>query len=189
MQPVGQLHQQHADVVGEGEQEFAQVLGGALILRLRLDLAELGDPVDQPRDIAAEQFLDLLGRRDRVLDRVVEDRGDDRLVVELQVGQDAGDLDRMAEIGVARRADLGAMGLHREDIGAVDQRLVGVGVIGPDLLDQLILPKHRGNVGERRVSSQARKEMRRCREHLQGRDATSTIHLPEMVSFRFRSNS
>ena len=131
------------------EQEFAQVLGGALILRLRLDLAKLGHAVDQPRDVGAEQLLDLLGGGDRVLDRVVEDRGDDRLVVELQVGEDAGDFDRVAEIGVARGADLGAMRLHREHIGAVDQRLVGVGIIGPDLLDQFILSQHGPNVGDR----------------------------------------
>ena len=129
------------------EQELAQVLGGALILRLRLDLRQLGDAVDQPGDVWPEQFLDLLGGGDRVLDRVVEDGGDDRLVVELQVGEDAGDLDRMAEIGVARGADLGAVRLHREDVGAVDQPLVGIGIVGPDLLDQLILSQHKGYVG------------------------------------------
>ena len=139
VQPVGELDQQDADVVRHGEQELAQILGGALVFALRLDLGELGDAVDQPGDVLAEQFLDLLGRRQRVLDRVVEDRGDDRLVVEMEVGEDAGDLDRMAVIGIARGAGLGAVRLHREDIGAVDQRLVGVGIVGPDLLDQFIL--------------------------------------------------
>ena len=142
VQPVGELDEQHANVVAQRQQELAQILGSALILRLRLDLAELGDPVDQPRDRRSEQFLDLLVRRDRVLDRVVEDCGDDRLVVELQVGEDARDFDRMAEIGVARGPHLRAMGLHREDIGAVEHVLVGVGVIGPNLLDEFILAKH-----------------------------------------------
>ena len=82
----------------------------------------------------AEQPLDLLGRRDGILDRVVEDRGGDRLVVEMEVGQDARDLDRVAEIGVADGALLGAVRLDREDIGAVEQRLVGIGIVarGPD---------------------------------------------------------
>ena len=126
--------------------------------RLRLDLGELGDPVDQPRDVLAEQLLDLVGRRERVLDRVVQDRGDDRLVVEMQVGEDAGHLDRMAEIGVARGAGLGAVRLHREDIGAVDQRLVGVGVVGPDFLDEFILSQHVPKMGECAAVVQARKE-------------------------------
>ena len=149
MQPVGQLDQQHADVVAQREQELAEIFRRALILRLGLDLGELGHPVDQPRDVGAEQFLDLFVGSDGILDRVVEDRGDDRLVVQLEVGEDSRDFDRMAEIGIARGADLGAMRLHREDIGSVEQRLVGVGVICPDLLDQLILPKHDPMWGER----------------------------------------
>ena len=68
-----------------------------------------------------------------------------------------GDLDRVAEIGVARGAHLGAMRLHREDIGAVDQPFVRVGIVGADLLDEFILPEHRPNVAFRRRSSQAQK--------------------------------
>ena len=148
VQPVGELDEQHADVVAQREQELAEILGGALILRLRLDLRQLGHPVDQPRDVLAEQPLDLFGRRERVLDRVVEDRGDDRLVVELQVGEDPGDFDRVAEIGIARGAHLRAVRLHREDVGAVDQPLVRIGIIGPDLLDKFILSQHASKMGE-----------------------------------------
>ena len=61
VQPVGELHQQHADVVAEREQELAEVFRSPLVLRLRLDLAELGDAVHQPRDVLAEKLLDLLG--------------------------------------------------------------------------------------------------------------------------------
>jgi hypothetical protein len=92
-------------------------------------------------------LADLFRSRERVLDRIVKDRGDDRLVVESQVGQDSGDLDRMAVIGVAGGAGLAAMCLHRKDIGAVDQRLVGVRVIALDLLDQFILPQHPTKMG------------------------------------------
>ena len=112
VQPVGELHQQHPDVVGKREQELAEVLGRALVFRLRFDLAELGDPIDQPRDVLAEELFDLLRSRQRVLDRIVKDRGRDRLVVEPQVGEDAGNLDRMAEIRIARGALLVAMRLH-----------------------------------------------------------------------------
>ena len=142
VQPVGELHQQHADVVAERQQELAEVLCGAFVFRLRLDLAELGDSVDQPGDVLAEQLLDFLRRRHRVLDRVVQDGGGDGQVVELQVGEDARDFDRMAEIGIARSTLLVAVRLHRENVGAVDQPLVRVGIVGADLLDQLILPQH-----------------------------------------------
>ncbi len=53
--------------------------------------------------------------------------GGDRLVVEVEIGEDARDFDRVAEIGVARRALLVPVRIDREDIGAVEQGLVGWG--------------------------------------------------------------
>ena len=98
------------------------------------------------------------GSRERVLDRIVEDRGGDGLVVELEVGEDPRDLDRVAEIGVARGPHLGAVRLHREDVGAVDQPLVRVGIVGTDLLDKLVLPQHPPKMGPAAAIVQARKE-------------------------------
>ena len=133
-------------------------------------LRQLGHAVDQARDVLAEMLLDLFRGGERVLDRVVEDRGGDRLVVELQVGEDPGDFDRMAEIGVARGAHLRAVRLHREDVGAVDQPLVRVGIVGADLLDQFILSQHVPKMGRRGAIVQARKEGRgRAREETRPR--------------------
>jgi hypothetical protein len=89
VQPIGKLHQEHTDVTGHGEQEFAEILRSALVLALCFDLGELRHPIHKAGNVLPELLLDLLGRRDRVLDRVVQDCGDDRLVVEVQVGQDA----------------------------------------------------------------------------------------------------
>ncbi len=135
VQPVAQLHQQHADVLAHGEQELAQVLGRALVLRHLLDLGELGDAVHQPRDVGAEVLLDVLDRGQRVLDGIVEQRGGDGFLIELEVGHQPRHLDRMAEIGVAAGARLGAVLLHGIDIGAVEHRLVGVGIVFLDPFD------------------------------------------------------
>ncbi len=149
VQPVGELDQQHADVVRHREHQLAQVLGRCSVSVWDLDLRQLGDAVDQPGDLRAEQPLDLVERGDRVLDRVVQDAGDDRLVVELQLGQDAGDLDGMAEIRVARGAQLAAVRLHRKDIGAVQHVLVRIRIVGVNALDEFILTEHVAIVGLR----------------------------------------
>ncbi len=154
VKPVRELDEQHAYVARHGEQELPEIFRRPLALALRLDLAELGDPVDQSGDVGPEQFLDLLRSRDRILDRVVEDRGDDRLVVEAEVGEDSGHFDRVAVIRIARRPFLGAVRFHREDIGAVDHRLVGVRVVGPYFLEKFILSKHRTNIGWRGAALQ-----------------------------------
>ena len=78
-------------------------------------------------------------RRDSVLDRVVQDRGGDGLVVEVQVGQDARDLDRMGKIRIARSPLLRPVRRHRKHIGTVKQRLVGVRIVGFDPLYEFVL--------------------------------------------------
>ena len=142
VQPVAQLDQQHADILAHGEQELAQVFRRALVLGHLLDLGKLGHPVDQPGHVAAEIPLDILDRRQRILDRIVKQRGGDRLLIELQIGHQTGDLDRMAEIGIAARPGLRAVLLDGIDIGAVEHRLIGVGVVFLDPFYEFVLAQH-----------------------------------------------
>ena len=129
VQAVGELHQQHANVVRHGQQELAEILGLLGTFRCQLDARQLGDAVDQIGDLDAEEIGKLVDRRASVLDGVVKDRGDDGRRVELQVGQNARDFDGMREIGIAARPHLTAMLLHGVDIGAVDQGLVRTRIV------------------------------------------------------------
>ena len=74
VQTVGQLHQQHADVLRHGQHQLAEILRLLGLVRLQLDARQLGDAVDQARDLLAEQLLDLLERGVGILDRVVQQR-------------------------------------------------------------------------------------------------------------------
>ena len=136
MQAVGELDQQHADVVRHREHQLAEILGLLGALGEELELGELGDAVDQARDLGAEFVLDVRDGGGGVLDRVVQKRGRDGGRVELEVGEDAGDFERMGEIGIARGALLRAMRLHGEDIGLVEEGFVGAGIIGAHPLDE-----------------------------------------------------
>ena len=103
VQPVGELDQQHAHVVGDGEQKLAQVLGLLRLLGDEVELFQLGQPLDQLADLMAEQPVDLGAGGVGILDRVVQERRGDGRVVELKVGEDRGDLERVREIRIARR--------------------------------------------------------------------------------------
>ena len=137
VQPVGQLDQQHADVAGDGQHQLAEILRLLGAFGKDFQLGELGDAVHQAGDLVAEILLDILIGDQRVLDGVVQQRGDDGGDIELELGEDGGDFQGMGEIGIARGAELLAMGGHGIDIGLVEQRLVGAGVIGLDPLDQV----------------------------------------------------
>ena len=91
----------------------------------RSSFLQLGQALDQRADLLAEQLVDLGAGRLGILDGVVQQRGDDGGVVELEIGQDRRDFERMREIGIAGGALLLAMRLHGVDIGAVEQGLVG----------------------------------------------------------------
>ena len=126
VQPVGELDQQHAHVVGDRQQQLAQVFRLLGFLGDEVELLQLGEALDQRADVAPEQAVDLGARGCGILDGVVQQRGGDGRVVELEVGEDRRHFDRMREIRIARGAPLLAMRLHGVDIGAVEQRLVGI---------------------------------------------------------------
>ena len=142
VQPVGELDQQHAHVLGNRQQQLAQVLRLLGLLRDQVELLQLGQALDQLADIRAEQLVDLLAGRRGVLDRVVQQRDGDRRLVEMHVGEDRRDFERMREIGIAGSAPLVAMLLHGIDIGLVEQRLVDVGLVALNALDKLVLTHH-----------------------------------------------
>ena len=96
--------------------------GGLLrLVRVELEPLELGDAVDDRRDLGAEVALDV-GERDLgVLDRVVQQRGGHRDLVEADVGDDAGDGERVVDVALAARAELVAVRLRGDLVGAVDR--------------------------------------------------------------------
>ncbi len=157
VQAVGELDQQHADVVGDRQQQLAQVLGLLGLARHQFEPLQLGQALDQRADLVAEHLVDLGARRLGVLDGVVQQRRDDGGVVELEVGEDRRDFERMREIRIAGGARLRAVRLHGVDIGAVEQVLVGVrdcrtGRVRPDRIaascaNAAIWPSVTGDVG------------------------------------------
>ena len=91
----------------------------------KLQLVELGQAVDQIGGRRAEA-LDQLGLGDAaILHRVVHQRGHDRLGVELPVGAQAGDRDRMGDVGLAAGAELAEVGLVGEAVGLAHPPDVG----------------------------------------------------------------
>ena len=114
----------------------------AFVLRHLFDLRKLGDAVHQSRDFRPEIRLDIVDRCQRVFDRVVQQSSDDRFLIKLQVGHQAGHFDGMREIRIARRALLRAVFLHGVDIGAIQHRLIGGRVVILDLLYKFVLAQH-----------------------------------------------
>ena len=165
VQAVGELDQQHAHVVGNGKQQLAQVLGLLGLLGDQIEPLQFGQAFDQKPDLVAEQPVDLGAGGVGVLDRVVQQRRRDGGVVELQPGEDGRYFERMGNIGVARGAFLLAMRPHGIDIGAIEQVLIGGGIVLLDVLDQIVLPHARlARLGPRHLGGVRRDQARRTRQ-------------------------
>ncbi len=86
--------------------------GGLLgLLGVELDAVELGDAVDDLGDLVAEVVLEVVEGEPGVLHGVVEEGGGHRDVVEPEVGHDAGDGQRVLDVGLARAAGLAPVGV------------------------------------------------------------------------------
>ena len=120
---------------------------------MRFDFGQFCYAIDQSGDFGTKFRFDIFNRRQRVLYSVVQQGGNDGIFIHLQVGHQARNFDRMAEIGVARRTLLRAMHLHGEDIGLVEPIFVYIRIIGADPLDQFILTHHHLKLGHLRCDA------------------------------------
>ena len=121
VQPVRELDHEHADVARHRDDQLAVVLGLVLLGAVEVDLRQLGDAVDQGRDLVAEEALDVVEAGARVLDRVVEQGGGHRRAVEAEAGADARAPQRVGDEGLARDAHLRAVAVLGERVGAPDR--------------------------------------------------------------------
>ena len=85
---------------------------------------------------------DALDGRQRVFDDVVEQPGGDGHGVELHVGEEVGDRQRVDEVGLAGMADLAPVLEGREHVGPAEQLDVGVRAVGPDFFEQILEANH-----------------------------------------------
>ena len=117
MKPIGELHEDDADIVNHREQHLAEILRLPLLARRERDGADLGHAFDDVRHFGAEVLLDLLDGRQRVFDDVVQQSGGDGHGIEPHVGQNARHLERVDQVGLPRMPDLPLVLERREHVG------------------------------------------------------------------------
>ena len=102
MQSIRQLDQQDSDVLRHRDQHLAKVLRLLLPGATELNPRDLSETLHQEGHPVAKQTLNLAASRQRIFEGVVEESGNDRVFVDVQVEQDACHLERMDQVGLAR---------------------------------------------------------------------------------------
>ena len=137
VEPVGELDQDHAHVLRHRHDHLPVVLRLRLLAALEADPRQLRDALDELGDVGPERRPQLVEVGLGVLDHVVQQRGRDRLLVEVQLRADQRDAERMVDERLAGAPDLAAVRPLGLVEGAADQLLVDARVVGLDARDQL----------------------------------------------------
>ncbi len=98
MQPVSQLDQNHPDIVGHGQQHFAEIFRLAFLFGLEMNLADFGDTIHQKRNLFTEHGGKVIIGGQGVLDRVMQKTGDNTGNIETQLSQQTGHLHGMDDV-------------------------------------------------------------------------------------------
>ena len=136
MQTVSELDQNHANVFRHGHGHLLEIFGLLLLFVFKMDVRQFGDTIHQIRHHIAK-----LGGQRRlgnacVLDHIVQHGRHQALVIQVHVGEDAGDCQRMNNVGFTTAPTLAVMGL------------LGVVVSPAHLLDLLAAEVMRQSFGQ-----------------------------------------
>ena len=142
VQAVGELDEDHANVVDHRQEHLAEVLRLALLAGRERDGADLGDPLDDVGDVGAEQLADAVDRGQGVFDHVVEQPRGDADHVQALVGEDVRNLKRVNEIRLAGMAYLALVLERREHVGPAEQFQVRLRAVGADLPQEVLESDH-----------------------------------------------
>ena len=128
VQPIDELDEDHPHIVHRGQEQTPEVLGfGRLAARVAaLVVGHLGQRHHQPGHLWPELDLQLLGGGFGVLENVMEQTGGYGLLVELHLGQDPGNGQRVGEIGLARTPDLALVPVSTKDVRVAQKILVQI---------------------------------------------------------------
>ena len=134
--------QNNPQVLGHGHEQFAEILGLLGLAAGELQVGQLGDAIDQLGDLFPEQLGHLAVIGLGVLDRVMQQGGDNRRIIQTLFGQDGGDGYGMGKIGLAGMAELPFMHLPAKIIGTGDALGICLGVVVADQRNQVVSRNH-----------------------------------------------
>ncbi len=98
MGAVGKLDEDDADVLHHRHDHFAKVFGLCLFLIAELELIKFRYPLYQFGDAFTKKLFHVLVGGGSIFNHIMQQRGHQRFVVELHLGQNTGYRDRVRDI-------------------------------------------------------------------------------------------
>ena len=155
VQSVGQLDQNHPDVVDHGEHHLAQIFGLRFFSSGKIYFADLGDALDDVGNLLAELFANVDDGDGSIFDGIVKQPGGNGHRIHLHLSQNQRHFEGMDKVGLARSAGLAIMILQGIFVGFFYNRQIVVRTVFLNPLHQLTKLGERKS-GGRDLLAQAR---------------------------------
>ena len=139
---IRQLDEDDAHVVHHRQQHLPEVLRLPLLARRKWNRAYLRDPFDDVGDLGTEESAHVLDGGQRVFDDVVQQARRDRHVVEMHLGDEVRNLQRMRDVLLSGPPDLARVLQGRELVGPMQQIRIRVRVVRADRAEQIVEAEH-----------------------------------------------
>ncbi len=120
VQTVGEFYDDDAHVMHHGQEHFANVFRLPRFRREHIEAANLGDAFDKLGGLLAKSFLNSCDRKFGVFDDVVENGGGEGGGIHLHVGENVRNFKQMRHVRIAGAAELIAVALCGDFVGAAD---------------------------------------------------------------------
>ncbi len=147
MQTVRQFDQDHADIPGHRQQHLAEALRLALLAGTVGHPLQFADAIDHLGDIVAERRAQFFDGGRRVFEGVMQQTGGDGIGIEMQAGENPGNLDRMRDVGLAGKTRLPLMQTGGKSEGPADLVEAGSVIFAAKSVQNVVDPDHGENRG------------------------------------------
>ena len=137
MQSVRQFDDDHADILCHGDEDLAEVFRLLFLFRCEFDLFKFGHALHELQNLVAEFRLDIPFGNGGIFYDVVQKRRGNGGGVQSQIDQDFGNVTRVSEIFLTRRALLVGVRFLCEFVRLFAQRKIGAAVRFPDFFQNL----------------------------------------------------
>jgi hypothetical protein len=142
VEPIDELDQEDANVLGHRDQHLPEALGLALPGGGEFDSRDLGQPLHEEADLLTEEAIDLVETGEGVLHGVVEQSRDDGHVIEAHVHEDPRHFERMDQIGLPGVPHLAVVDLRGVDVCALEQGEIAVRIVLEDAVGDVVEAQH-----------------------------------------------
>jgi len=149
VQSVGEFYDHHANIIDHRKQHLTHIERLSLFTRYVIEFGNLGQPVHKVRDFGAEILLYRIDAGLGIFDYVVQQSSGYADRVEVEVGEQIGNLERMDEVRLARFTSLSAMFAGREEVCAAQEVFIRAGMISANLFEYGLDTNHNGDFRNR----------------------------------------